>query len=143
MLQTYFGQQPQSPLTSRLLFEYPYHLAITGDSDKMREFLSSLQVFASLYTERDKYDFLHYWSSVGPEKDRAGELYRAALHGQCNPFYLRVDAVNCVSAAYKRSAPSKEGLLKLQNQVAQFLKEMGDPNGAIPLLKGEDHVLTS
>jgi len=118
-LAAYFGAQPLDPLTSRLLFEYPRHLVAVGDAAKMRDFLSSLEVFAALYTDHDKYDFLRYWNSVGHEKDKAGELYRRAL----------LDPA-------RRSARSPDELLALQVQVAQFLQEMGDPNGAVPLLKG-------
>lgn len=117
-LAAYLGAQPLDPLTSRLLFEYPRHLVAVGDSAKMRDFLSSLEVFAALYTDHDKYDFLRYWNAVGHEKDKAGELYRRAL----------LDPT-------RRSARSSDELLALQVQVAQFLQEMGDPNGAVPLLK--------
>jgi hypothetical protein len=117
-LAAYFGAQPLEPLTSRLLFEYPRHLVAVGDSAKMRDFLSSLHVFAALYTDHDKYDFLRYWNSVGHEKEKAGELYCQAL---ANP-------------AYRPCTPEER--LVLQVQVAQFLQEMGDPNGAVPLLKG-------
>jgi len=47
---------------------------------EMKEYLSSIDVFAALYNDVDKYDLLDYWTIAGgKEKSVAAQEYKNSL----------------------------------------------------------------
>jgi hypothetical protein len=55
----------QKSLTPRKLSEYPYHLKILDDKNRLKEFLKDISVFNVLYNDFDKYDLFMYWQVSG------------------------------------------------------------------------------
>jgi tetratricopeptide (TPR) repeat protein len=101
-LATYFQQQPD--ITQRVAEELPWQWQQAGDWEELKNCISAIPMFEVLY-ERDEYELLGYWLSMG-DRFNPGVCYQEAL---------KIWERNC--------QPEKKALASTLNQLGRFLGE--------------------
>ncbi|MBL7128951.1 MAG: tetratricopeptide repeat protein [Ignavibacteria bacterium] len=67
----------KNPLSERCLEELPYHLKQTKQWNKLKNYLSDIDVFLRIY-ETDEYDLVNYWRSLDEHFDM-GKVYTNSI----------------------------------------------------------------
>lgn len=73
-LAKYFSK---NPLSDRSLEELPYHLKQTKQWNKLKNYLTDIDVFLRIY-ETDEYDLVNYWRSLDEHFDM-GKVYASSI----------------------------------------------------------------